>query len=90
MTNSEPLMTRRKAVEFINTVTGIPIKKSSFDKLAAKGETPMPAGFFGRVELYRPREVEDWARKRLISSKPTNVGIMDRSEDEKPPRSGVA
>jgi hypothetical protein len=74
-------MTRRKAVEHINATTGIPLKKSSFDKLAAKGQAPKPAGFFGRVELYKPNEVEDWARKRLLSSKPINLG-MNKSEDE--------
>jgi hypothetical protein len=74
-------MTRRQVVEHVKTTTGIPLKLSSFTKLCAKGDAPEPASFYGRVELYDPHVVEQWARKRLMSSKPVNLG-MNKSEDQ--------
>jgi hypothetical protein len=75
MNTSEPLMTRRQVVEHVKTSTGIPLKLSSFTKLCAKGDAPEPASFYGRVELYDPRAVEEWARRRLMSAKPVHLRV---------------
>jgi hypothetical protein len=73
--NNGPLLTRRALVEHINGKLGIPLKKSSFDKLAMKGETPRPDGYYGKVELYRPETGEKWALEKLISARPATLGV---------------
>jgi hypothetical protein len=66
-------MTRRQLVKYINEKLGIPLTKSTFDKKAMRGETPPPDAFYGRVELYKPKHGEDWARETLCTNKPAKL-----------------
>ena len=75
MTNNEPLVTRKGLVKHINEATGVPLTKSSFDKLAMLGQTPKPDAYYGKVELYKPSRGEAWARERLCSRVPVNLGV---------------
>jgi hypothetical protein len=71
--DGRPLMTRKAAVEHVNEKLGIPLKLSTYNKKAMRGETPPPDGYYGRVELYDPKRIEDWALETLCTAKPAKL-----------------
>jgi hypothetical protein len=77
---NKPLLTRRSAVRHINDVIGIPLKLSSFEKLAMLGEAPEPDAYYGKVQLYKPENIERWAEERLLSRKPKTLDVNGRKD----------
>jgi hypothetical protein len=75
-----PLLTRRGAVRHINDVIGVPLKLSSFSKLAMLDEAPEPDAYYGKVQLYKPENVERWAQERLLSRKPKLLDVNGRKD----------
>jgi hypothetical protein len=57
-------LTRKQLLEFLNS-QGIPIGKSTLDKLCALGQGPPVAAWWGRLALHRPAESLSWAMARL-------------------------
>ena len=78
----KPFLTRRAVVQRVNDVKGIPLKLSSFAKLAMRGEAPEPDAYYGKVELYKPETVEQWAEERLLSRKPQTLNINGRKDQD--------
>lgn len=68
-----PLLTRKGAVALINNELGIPATESTLDKKAMKGEGPTPAAYYGKRELYTPKEIREWALG-LIADEPAKLG----------------
>jgi hypothetical protein len=62
------------AVKFVNDELGIPLKKSTFDKKAMKGETPPPVGYYGKQELHTRKNIREWALAALRSDRPVKLG----------------
>jgi hypothetical protein len=60
--DDQALVTVRGAVALIHEKTGIPIPVSRFRKDSANGLTPRPAAVYGRMHLYRPREILIYAK----------------------------
>jgi hypothetical protein len=61
---SPPLLTRKQLLLFLNS-EGIPIGKSTLDKLCALGQGPPVAAWWGRLGLHRPAQSLAWAMARL-------------------------
>jgi hypothetical protein len=59
-----PFLTRKQLLAFLNS-EGIPIGKSTLDKLCALGQGPPVAAWWGRLALHRPTESLEWAMARL-------------------------
>jgi hypothetical protein len=59
-----PFLTRKQLLAFLNA-EGIPIGKSTLDKLCALGQGPPVAAWWGRQALHRPAESLAWAMARL-------------------------
>jgi len=59
-----PFLPRKQLLRFLNA-EGIPIGKSTLDKLCALGQGPPVAAYWGRLPLYRPVESLSWATARL-------------------------
>ena len=57
-------LTRKQLLAFLNR-EGIPIGKSTLDKLCALGQGPPVAAWWGRLALHRPTESLGWAVARL-------------------------
>jgi hypothetical protein len=57
-------LTRKQLLIFLNN-EGIPIGKSTLDKLCALGQGPPVAAWWGRLALHRPAESLAWAMARL-------------------------
>jgi hypothetical protein len=74
-----PLLTRKQLLEFLNS-EGIPIGKSTLDKLCALGHGPPVFAWWGRLALHRPADSLGWAMARLRLVHP---GGVTRSEDDR-------
>ena len=77
---NKPLLTRKGAVRHINDVIGVPLKLSSFEKLAMLGEAPEPDAYYGKVQLYKPENVERLVQERLLSRKPKLLDVNGRKD----------
>ena len=62
-------LTRRAALPYVNEKHGIPVKKSTIDK-----KPPRADAFYGKVELYYPETIDDWALKELVGDKKFKLG----------------
>ena len=58
--------------EFIQQEFGIPVCKSTIDKMRMYGTGPKPAAFYGKTELFSRPEVREWALK-LLSDRPAKL-----------------
>jgi hypothetical protein len=74
LTDGGPFLTRKDGVKHIRAKLGIPVTNSTFAKKAMRRKTPRPDGYYGRMELYRPKTLEDWALSELCSDKPAKLG----------------
>jgi|SRR6266566_9247025 hypothetical protein len=63
-------LTRRDATKYVNEVLGIPLKESTIAKKAMRGTGPKPDSFYGKVELFTPQTIENWALNDLCANKP--------------------
>ena len=63
-TVSPPFLTRKQLLLFLNS-EGIPIGKSTLDKLCALVQGPPVAAWWGRLGLHRPAQSLAWAMARL-------------------------
>jgi hypothetical protein len=63
-------------------VIGVPLKLSSFEKLAMLGDAPEPDAYYGKVHLYKPETGERWAEKRLLSRKPKPLDVNGRKNNQ--------
>jgi hypothetical protein len=66
-------MTRREAAKYANEVLGVPVKESTIAKKAMKGAGPKPDRFYGKVELYTPKTIENWVMEELCAARPTKL-----------------
>lgn len=67
-----PFLTRRDIPEFIRQEFGIPVAKSTVDKMRMYETGPKPAGFYGKTELFTRPDVRAWALK-LLTNKPAKL-----------------
>ena len=79
-TVSPPFLTRKQLLLFLNS-EGIPIGKSTLDKLCALGQGPPVAAWWGRLGLHRPAQSLAWAMARL---RLVRVGGVAQSGDTAP------
>jgi hypothetical protein len=68
------LMTRRRMIEYIRDVHGIPITKSTIDKLAMLGCGPKVAAYYGKVQLSTREAVDEWVAAELCAATPKKLG----------------
>ena len=73
-------LTRKQLREFLNS-QGIPIGKSTLDKLCALGQGPPVAAWWGRLALHGPAESLAWAMARL---RLVRAGGITHSEGKTP------
>jgi hypothetical protein len=66
MRSIERYLTRGELAEYL-TQHGLPISKSTLDKLAmpSRGEGPPHVGFWGNRVLYDPAKALAWAKRRF-------------------------
>ena len=68
-----PLLTRRDAVEFVRNELGIPLTESTLDKKRMKGEGPEPDSYWGKRELFTPKNIRTCALG-LLTDEPADLG----------------
>jgi hypothetical protein len=68
------LLTRRLIVDYVREVHGVPITKSTIDKLAMQGRGPKVTAFYGRVELSTAAQVDEWVAAELCNAAPKKLG----------------
>jgi hypothetical protein len=68
------LLTRRRILDYVREVHGVPITKSTIDKLAMQGRGPKVTAFYGRVELSTPAQVDEWVAAELCNAAPKKLG----------------
>jgi hypothetical protein len=68
------LLTRRRIVDYVREVHGVPITKSTIDKLAMQERGPKVTAFYGRVELSTPAQVDEWVAAELCNAAPKKLG----------------
>jgi hypothetical protein len=54
-----------RAVDFLRICVGLPISPTDFRRLCDRGEGPKPYRYWGRRPLWRPLDLEEWARSQL-------------------------
>jgi hypothetical protein len=66
-------LTRREAVRHVRTTLGVPLKESTIAKKAMRGTGPKPDSFYGKVELFTAKTIEEWVLGELCAPKPTKL-----------------
>ena len=64
MMTQKPRLRRKEAAAYLQQTHGIPIAKSTLDKMATNGGGPAIT-YFGRIPLYDVSDLDFWANARL-------------------------
>jgi hypothetical protein len=74
-----PLLTARQAIEFIRNELGIPITKSTCDKLSMLGQGPAVSRYYGKRRLFTRPGLREWSQVALSTREPSILVDDDSS-----------